>query len=145
MNERTGLSVEVAVRLSKLLVLPDPDDRHVVAAEIVAIADVIVTFNLRDFPREKLEKCGIDAQYPDGFIGNLRIISRSICRARPFGLDNAQKRPHDTPPDLGPQRVGHLLLSCRCPHRWTSRPIRTCRPGTSIRQFRECHLVVLGS
>ena len=51
--------------------LPDPDDRHVVAAAIVANVDVIVTFNLRDFPRDKLKKYGIEAQHPDDFIGQL--------------------------------------------------------------------------
>src|SRR5450759_1201889 len=34
--------------------LPDLDDRHVLAAAIRARAQIIVTFNLRDFPPEAL-------------------------------------------------------------------------------------------
>jgi hypothetical protein len=47
------------------LSLPDPDDRHVLAAAIHAGADVIVTCNLRDFPAEVLARFGIEAQHPD--------------------------------------------------------------------------------
>lgn len=48
--------------------LPDPDDRHVLAAAISADVPVIVTFNLRDFPASKLGPLGIVAVHPDTFV-----------------------------------------------------------------------------
>ena len=51
--------------------MPDPNDRHVLAAAIVGHADVIVTRNLRDFPDEALEPYGIEAQHPDEFMCHL--------------------------------------------------------------------------
>jgi predicted nucleic acid-binding protein len=51
--------------------LPDPDDRHVLAAAIGAKADVIVTFNLKDFPSAILSSHDIMAQHPDDFIADL--------------------------------------------------------------------------
>ena len=50
------------------LTLPDPDDRHVLAAAITAAADVIVTFNLKDFPAATLALYGMEAQHPDAFL-----------------------------------------------------------------------------
>ncbi|HBC40774.1 MAG TPA: hypothetical protein DCZ88_02425 [Pseudanabaena sp.] len=43
------------------LTLPDPNDRHILAAAIVAEVDVIVTFNLKDFPDLYLSQYGIAA------------------------------------------------------------------------------------
>lgn len=51
--------------------LPDPDDRHVLAAAIHAEAQVIVTRNLRDFPTEKLRLWGVEARHPDEFLTGL--------------------------------------------------------------------------
>lgn len=51
--------------------LPDPDDRHVVAAAVRCGAQVIVTANLSDFPPAALAKYGIEAQHPDEFVGDL--------------------------------------------------------------------------
>ena len=55
-------------QLIEILDLPDPDDRHVLAAAIKGRADMIVTTNLRDFPAGKLEVWGIEAQHPDEFL-----------------------------------------------------------------------------
>lgn len=54
--------------LIEAVTLPDPDDRHVVAAAIRAQAQIIVTTNLRDFPAEELGKRNIEAKHPDDFL-----------------------------------------------------------------------------
>ncbi len=53
------------------LALPDPNDRHVLAAAIRVGADVIVTYNLDDFPKRVLDTFGIEAQHPDIFVVRL--------------------------------------------------------------------------
>ena len=57
-------------RFIETITLPDPDDRHVVAAAIAGHADAIVTFNLKDFPAETMESFGLEAQHPDDFVLN---------------------------------------------------------------------------
>ncbi len=53
------------------LVLPDRDDRHVLAAAIRCRADRIVTGNTRDFPAQALAPYDIIAQHPDAFVRDL--------------------------------------------------------------------------
>jgi predicted nucleic acid-binding protein len=57
--------------LIEAVTLPDPDDRHVLAAAIRGRADVIVTFNLDDYPSNILQPYGIEAQHPDAFVTHL--------------------------------------------------------------------------
>lgn len=71
-------------KLVTTLELPDQDDRHVLAAAICGRCDVIVTFNLKDFPKSALAEHDIDAQHPDEFIGHL--ITYSPCAGLPHGL-----------------------------------------------------------
>ena len=68
----TGALVTGYEDLIEGLRLPDPDDRHVLAAAIRGRAGVIVTANLRDFPASILGRFGIEPQSPDRFI--LRLL-----------------------------------------------------------------------
>lgn len=58
-------AVEAEIRL------PDPADAHVLAGAIAACANVLLTFNLRDFPTRTLAGHGIVARHPDGFLWEL--------------------------------------------------------------------------
>lgn len=59
--------------------LPDPDDRHVLAAAIRANAEVIVTLNLKDFPSDVLGVFGIEALHPDDFIADLFDLNHAVA------------------------------------------------------------------
>ena len=58
-------------RSSTLLSLPDPDDRHVLAAAIAGGADTLVTLNRADFPTRTLARHGVLLREPDGFLVEL--------------------------------------------------------------------------
>lgn len=55
-------------QLIEALDLPDPNDRHVLAAAIVADAEHIITENLRDFPQDALDPYDIAAVTADDFL-----------------------------------------------------------------------------
>ncbi|MEQ8349127.1 MAG: PIN domain-containing protein [Sneathiellaceae bacterium] len=64
------------------LSLPDPDDRHVLAAAITGRCDAIVTQNLRDFPSGAIAPFGIEALHPDEFLANqLSLAPGLFCSA----------------------------------------------------------------
>jgi len=67
-------------KLLETIHLPDANDRHVVAAAIASRARVIVTFNLKDFPRETLASFKLEAQHPDDFLSMLiQLVPTKIC------------------------------------------------------------------
>ena len=57
--------------------LPDPNDRHVLAAAIVGRADVIVTFNVTDFPQSALTPHALEVQNPDEFLNHQRTLDET--------------------------------------------------------------------
>jgi predicted nucleic acid-binding protein len=74
--------VENYEELIDTLELPDPEDRHVLAAAIMCQADVIVTNNLKDFPHVVMEKYHIDVQSPDTFLNHLFDLNPvAFCKA----------------------------------------------------------------
>lgn len=89
------------------LSLPDPSDRHVLAAAIDAEADYIVTFNRRDFPASKLRGWDVEAIGPDGLVSNLfgQVSNRIIEVAR-------MHRKSLTRPSKTPEEYIGLLRNC---------------------------------
>lgn len=87
------------------LSLPDLDDRHVLAAAIRAGAQTIVTFNLKDFPAERLESYGVEAQHPDDFVFDLLDLAPGAV----LSAVNAQLAALKNPP----QTMGQLLDTLR--------------------------------
>ncbi|HCI5690027.1 MULTISPECIES: PIN domain-containing protein [Klebsiella] len=58
--------------------LPDVDDRHVVAAAVRSNAEIIVTFNLKDFPAPALGAFGTEVLHPDDFVMDLFDLNRAL-------------------------------------------------------------------
>jgi hypothetical protein len=60
--------------------LPDPNDRHVLAAAIVGRCDAIVTCNIKDFPEQVMATYGIDLKHPDEFLNDhLKLAQGAFC------------------------------------------------------------------
>ena len=84
------------------LELPDPDDRHVLAAAIRAGAQMIVTSNLKDFPPECLSPFAIEAKGPDDFLVDQYHLDPVVMNMHVAMItaDWAAKRPDSTPGDV---------------------------------------------
>ena len=60
--------VRAAPEVEARLLLPDPNDLHVLAVAILGHADVLITVNNTDFPAHVLAQDGIIRRDPDGFL-----------------------------------------------------------------------------
>lgn len=61
------------------LTLPDENDRHVLAAAIKSNADIIVTNNLKDFPKDYLSSFGVSAKSADDFLTDIIDLNPDIA------------------------------------------------------------------
>ena len=139
---RTGKLMNDAIRdvlvrdyesLIASIELKDLDDRHVVAAAIKCGAQVIVTFNVDDFPKPRLDPHGIEAQHRDQFVrhladldaGDRRDVRRSMSSSGGSGGSSLSRRrplgqlfvPRVVPGDGFPPRRPIELVFCVAPLR----------------------------
>jgi predicted nucleic acid-binding protein len=122
--------------LEDTVTLPDPDDRHVVAAAVRGRADAIVTANVRDYPVDILGPLNVEVIHPDDFLLNqLDLAPRVVLEVLREQAAHT-RRPPLTPVDLialiGPSRSTRLRRRSRTTDlRWLSPPVvGTCAPSS---------------
>jgi predicted nucleic acid-binding protein len=106
-----ALSVSRSRRLLIRPALPDPADRHVLAAAYASGASTLLTFNLRHFPSRSLRALPLTAQTPDDWFVRLamhqsdqvealvercrrRLLRPPLSRARHLEAMRASGLPH---------------------------------------------------
>ncbi len=85
--------VEGYEHLIPSLKLPDPNDRHILAAAIHSSSSIIITYNLKDFPMKSLSVYGIDAQHPDKFLTQLIDLGPDVVCSAIKRLRTSLKNP----------------------------------------------------
>jgi predicted nucleic acid-binding protein len=89
------------------IALPDPDDRHVVAAAVRSGAQAVVTFNLADFPVDLLAPYDIEPRHPGDFV--LETIDLAGGAGFVCSAVSAQAKALKNPP----QSIGDVLDTLR--------------------------------
>lgn len=90
--------------LQNSMILPDEDDRHVVAAAVRGGADAIITANVADFPATALYPFGIEAVHPDEFLlDRLDLSPATVLQVI------RQQASHAKRPPLTPQNLAAIL------------------------------------
>ena len=90
--------------------LPDTNDVHVLAAAIAGHADVLLTLNAKDFPRNILAEEGVSRSDPDAFLVGLYAAS-------PDAVARAVASVHETANAMSdrPWELRKLLKKARLP------------------------------
>jgi predicted nucleic acid-binding protein len=86
--------------LVSILDLPDPGDRHVLAAAIKANAQVIVTNNLKDFPAGALAPWNVEAKDADAFVLDQIDLSKSVVYGAVQQIADSRHSPPTTVADV---------------------------------------------
>ena len=96
----------------------DEGDRHVVAAALASNSELIVTFNLRHFPRAKLAPLGIKATHPEDYLKTLYAMAPAVTYSKIIAISEGYderteavlKRLRKTVPGFVDHLVGELGL-----------------------------------
>jgi hypothetical protein len=86
--------------LTDAVKLPDPDDRHVLAAAIKARAQLIVTNNLKHFPADALAEWDVEAKTADAFVLDLLGLDDRIVYACVTRIAESRRTPPETVDDV---------------------------------------------
>jgi hypothetical protein len=99
------------------LTLPDADDRHVLAAAIRCNADLILTFNLKDFPEESLRPFEIEPEHPDKFLLHQLSLDQpgvlTAVKRQRESLKNPPKKPLEFLDTLEQQQLPLFVAELR--------------------------------
>ncbi|MFF3666843.1 PIN domain-containing protein [Microtetraspora malaysiensis] len=80
--------------------LPDPDDRHVLAAAIRARAQVIVSNNLKDFPSHSLSGWDVEVRSADDFVLDQIHLNEKVVWACVQQIADSWRNPPGTAEDV---------------------------------------------
>ena len=99
--------------------MPDPNDRHVLAAAMKCGAELIVTFNLKDFPPAVLEAYDVEAIHPDDFIADVLDLNLSSCLQAVCEMRASLRNPPRTQDELlATLRKQQLPQTVKCLERY---------------------------
>lgn len=84
----------------------DEKDRHVLAAAVMSRSQVIVTSNIKDFPKQTLEPFGVEAQTPDEFLTHLFYLNPTLM----MEILSEQAGDLDDPPLTVPEVLAVLAI-----------------------------------